>query len=250
MSLPLLHLTVPGLPQPQGSSLIVRAAQAKLWDAPPIEAYGAENLFVRMMPKAVIDDLIRSGHYSGSTCWASYLHLGVVLDGKLIGGLQFGPLMNPGSAGRIVRGATADTSSELNRMWLQDEKPPNVTTRALKYALKILRSQRPRVEWVQSFADERCGKWGGVYQAASFLYLGTHTSEFLSLDGEWFHKSAVNRRDARGWGTGPKIARLAARLDVATRHSFRQFRYFKPLTRRARANLLLAVLPYPKPHHD
>jgi hypothetical protein len=211
------------------------------WDTGEVSVVVAE--------KARVDDLIRRLHYSGSVVWSSSVHLLVYVGGDVVGALQFGPAMNPQSGARIVRGATADSWLELNRMAFVAERPENCGTRAISAAIRCLRHIRPSVEWIQSFADERCQKFGAVYQAASFLYCGEHRSTFYELDGEWFHKSAWNRApvDKRGWGCGPKLERFNRERDRATRVEFRQFRYIRCLTRRARKNLLLPVLPYPKP---
>ena len=114
--------------------------------------------------------------------------------------------------------------------------------------VKVIRHQRPRVQWIQTFADERCGKNGGLYQACSFLYCGFHVSEFYEIDGTWIHKSMMDRPslDKRGWRSGPKVAWAKQNRARAKRHEFRQFRYIKFLDGRARGRLLLPVLPYPK----
>ena len=111
---------------------------------------------------------------------------------------------------------------------------------------------RPKVEWVQSFADERCQKLGGVYQAASFLYCGTHVGRFIDIDGEVFHQSMMARPliDKRGWRCGPKVRWVLANCERATPVEFKQFRYIKTLSRRARRQLLIQVLPDPKPDLD
>lgn len=224
-----------------------RDSQGVLLGQAPLSAVADDELRVAVIPKELADSVIRAGHYSKATCWASSLHFGVYAGTCLLGALQYGPLMNPASAGKIVAGATARSCVELNRMWLADEKPANTASRAIAFSLRIVRSRRPEVEWVQSFADERCGKLGGVYQAASFVYCGEHESTFYELDGEWFHKSAIGRKDKRGWGVGPKIERFNANRERAVPHTFRQFRYLRLLTRRARRDILLPQLPYPKP---
>ena len=124
---------------------------------------------VEVINKDLADAVLRAGHYSHAVCWASSVHFGVYHRDELIGALQYGPLMNPASASKIVRGSTASGCLELNRMWLADEKPANTATRAIAFSLRVIRSRRPEVEWVQSFADERCGKLGAVYQAALFI---------------------------------------------------------------------------------
>lgn len=206
------------------------------------------HIRVEPIPKREAEAIIRAGHYSGSVVWSSCIHLGVFFGRRRIGALQFGPGMNPASGGKVVRDTKPGEWLELNRMWLDDDKPPNTATQAISQAVAHIRRARPEVQWVQSFADERCGKRGAVYQAASFLYLGSHRTTFYRLDGEWFHKSLLNRPpvDKRGWGSGPKAARFAAGKDRAEAFVFEQYRYLRPLRRDVMRRLLLPVLPYPK----
>lgn len=219
-----------------------------LFGSPEVVGAQSGNVRVEIVPKDYADTIIRAGHYSGSVSWSSNLHFGVYVNESVIGAMQFGPAMNPASGARVVEGSTPDTWLELNRLWLMDDKPKNTTSRAISCALRIVRHRKPAVEWVQSFADERCGKLGGVYQACSFLYCGEHTATFYELDGEWFHKSMLSRPsvDKRGWRSGPKVAWFKQNQDRAVAHTFRQFRYVKFLRPAARKRLLLPVLPYPK----
>ena len=211
-------------------------------------AFGTADVLVRPIHKDTADDLIRAGHYSGSVVWSSNRHFGVFHHGRLIGALQYGPAMNPASGGKVVRDCRPGEWLELNRMWLADEKPANCATRAIAYSLRLLRHRLEPPTWVQAFADSRCGKLGAVYQAASFLYLGSHETTFYELDGEWFHKSMRGRPlvDKRGWRCGPKIRRFLANEDRAVPHTFTQYRYAKFLRRGARKRLRMPVLPYPK----
>ena len=154
--------------------------------------YGDPNLLgERPVIGAASGDVIRQGHYSGTTVWSSSLHFGVFVGARLIGAMQFGPGMNPHSGGGVVEGTGPDEWLELNRLWLADDRPANTASRAISGALRVVHHARPRVLWVQSFADERCGKYGGVYQACSFLYCGSHSSAFYEIDGLWFHKSIM-----------------------------------------------------------
>ena len=52
-------------------------------------------------------------------------------------------------------------------MWLDDKAKRNSESMAVSYSFKYLRGKFPKVKWVQSFADERCGGFGIVYQACS-----------------------------------------------------------------------------------
>lgn len=222
-------------------------AQDTLFGAAPPCGITDGQVEVRLVPKEVAAQIIRDGHYSGSTCWASNFHVGVFAGGRIVGALQYGPLMNPLSASSIVEGSRPEQAIELNRMWLADESPENTASRAIAFSLRLLRRHRPQIVWVQSFADERCGKFGAVYQASGFIYCGEHTGTFYELDGEWFHKSSIGRTDSRGWGIGPKLTHFQRNLDRATPHTFRQFRYLRFLRPRWRRRLLLDELPYPKP---
>ena len=211
--------------------------------------FGGPDLRVEMIDKERADEIIRRNHYSGSAVWSSSFHFGVFQSDALIGVLQFGPAMNPASGAKIVAGTKTDQWLELNRMWLSDDKPDNAASQAIAFAVRVVRRRRPTVAWIQSFADERCGKLGAVYQAAGFLYCGSHLSTFYRAGGEWFHKSLLGRAavDSRGWGSGPKAARFRELRDEAEAFTYRQFRYIKILRPWARRALLLPILPYPKP---
>ena len=57
--------------------------------------------------------------------------------------------------------------------------------------MRLMRRLNPRLKWVQSFAQQHCGRWGVVYQAANFLTLGEHMAKFYAIDGEIFHQKAL-----------------------------------------------------------
>ena len=60
----------------------------------------------------------------------------------------------------------------------------NSESMAISYSIKYIKGKLKTIKWIQSFADERCGGLGIVYQACSFRYYGEHTSSFWELDGE------------------------------------------------------------------
>jgi hypothetical protein len=220
-----------------------------LFGHPDVVGYAGPVLRVETIPKREADALVRQNHYSGSVVWSSSLHLGCFVGDDLIGALQFGVAMNPASGAKVVAGTEPDQWLELNRMWLSDVRPEHAASRAVSLALRTVKRVRPRIGWVQTFADERCGKMGSIYQACSFDYLGCHDTNFWLLDGEWYHQSMLGRPeyDGRGWWCGPKISHLNNNRDRAERHTFTQYRYFKALHGWAAKNLLLERLPYPKP---
>ena len=215
---------------------------------PETVGFGTAAFCVRLVECSLARSLIRQHHYSQSVVANSDVHAGVFIDGVLSGILQYGPAMNPASGGSIVSGTTVEGYRELNRMWLDDAAPANTASRAISYTIKLLRRIRPAVRWIQSFADERCGRLGVVYQASNFLFCGRHRAKFWDLDGEWYHNICMTvRGDARA-GRADAIY-LQDNKERAVLHTFDQYRYILPLHRSVRAKLLLPVLPYPK-HGD
>ena len=154
--------------------------------------------------------------------------------------------MNPASADSVVAGTAMNEYLELNRMWLDDIAPRNSESRALAASIRLIRRVRPAVKWIQSFADERCGLFGTVYQAAGFTYHGEHRGVFWELDGEFYHNSLVtNGRTAHM----PRPSFIRANLDRATRRTLRQFRYLRFLKPRFARGCRHPVRPFPKPDY-
>lgn len=218
------------------------SAQGTLWGEPEVIGFGNKDFAVRILSREYANQIIRENHYSKTTYCHSLIHLGV-WSGELLGALQFGLAMNPQSMGSVVADTKADEYLELNRMWLHDDLPRNSESKAISYALKFIKRTRPKTAWVQSFADERCGRHGVVYQACNFAYCGEHTATFWELDGEMYHNSAMTRTDKC---EGSKAEILRANKDRAKPHKLRQFRYIYFLKRQFRVRLKLAVKPFPK----
>ncbi len=125
---------------------------------------------------------------------------------------------------------------ELARVWAPDGHEPNELTQAIAAACRALRRDCPEVEAVVSFADPNVGHHGGVYQAASWLYVSTSEESrgYLADDGRIvarraFHSNAQSR---------------VPNLPVVKREG--KHRYVRPLTARARRALRQPVKPYPK----
>lgn len=211
-----------------------------------IVGYGSPELRVETISCWLARTIICAKHYSKRIVNNSYLHLGIFSGRELVGVMQWGYALNPNSGARVVIGTGNREYMELNRLWLHDKMPRNSESRAISYALKAIKQLYPPVQWVQSFADERCGRFGVVYQASNFDYVGSHYSRFYELDGEWYHEitaNAIKRGGARG-------RYLRENMDRATVHRFQQFRYIRFLNKRAKKRLntkLFSPKPYPKP---
>lgn len=218
--------------------------QQTLFGAREIIGFGSDEWHVKEIERKLANDLIVKNHYSKKFYNATYIHLGVFICGELLGVLQYGYAMNPASCGSVVEGTQMDEYLELNRMWLDDKAKRNSETMAISYSLRYIRSKFPKIKWIQSFADERCGCFGIVYQAASFSFYGEHTSSFWSLDGETFHNSIMTSEKA-----GPRGYRLLndpKNKDRVEKHTLRQFRYIKFIDKRWKKKCLLKEKPYLK----
>jgi adenine modification enzyme len=207
-----------------------------------IVGFGDSNFYVKEIDRNIANDIIVKNHYSKKYYAASYIHLGVYLNNAIIGVLQYGYAMNPASCGSVVTDTEMGEYLELNRMWLDDIAPKNSESKAIAYSIKYIKGKYPKVKWIQSFADERCGKFGIVYQAANFKYFGEHSSIFWTLDGIVYHNSLMTR--------DRKLSKAAAILqdgkDRATSETLRQFRYIYFIDKREEKKVLLDEKPFEK----
>lgn len=223
----------------------IYAGQLSLMGHRDVIGWQRGDLVAQEMDRDTANDIIRANHYSGKVYNASYIHLGAYWHGDLVGVAQYGYAMNPTSQGSVVEGTGPREYLELNRLWMADHMPGNSESAFLALTLRYIRASTP-VAWVQSFADERCQKFGGVYQACSFDYVGEHTATFWELDGTWYHNSLMTRDPS----LSPAAAFIQQHKAEAVAHELRQFRYIKFLRKSFRARLLLDVQPYPKPDAD
>lgn len=120
--------------------------------------------------------LVKRVHYSGKVVQNSQLHLGVFLDGRLEGAMQFGPSLDKRKVQGLVEGTGWNGFIELNRMAFSDRLPRNSESRALGIAMRLIRKAYPHIEWVISFADgAQCGD-GTIYRASGFVLTAINKS--------------------------------------------------------------------------
>jgi hypothetical protein len=208
-----------------------------------VAGFGTPDLYVAWIPASLSRELVLKHHYSHRIVNNGYCHLGVYYRQNLAGVLSFGYALNPRAVGKIVTGTNVTEYMELNRMWLSDVAPRNSESRSISYAFKYIKRACPSVAWIQSFADERCGRLGVVYQASNFLYCGSHWTHFYFLDGEYYHEMLLTAHK-KGGGRGRF---LCANKDRAIPLRYRQFRYVYFLKKSWRKRLALKTYPYPKP---
>lgn len=221
--------------------------QETLWGARNVVGFGEETFYIKEIERDVANKMIMENHYSKKFYSATYIHLGVFSAENLLGVLQYGYAMNPASQASVVKNTAIDEYLELNRMWLDDSLGRNSESRAISYSIKYIKNRYPKIGWIQSFADERCGLFGIVYQAANFSYCGEHTAVFWEWKGEYYHNTLMTAKKGKQGKIGDI---LQAHKNEATPLEFRQFRYIYFIRQKKRKDLLLEVRPYPKYYND
>jgi len=221
----------------------ILSEQISLYGEADCIGFGNDEFYIKEIERKICVKIIKENHYSKKVVNSSFIHLGVFEKNKLKGVLQFGYLFNPTYHSKIIEFSKPEDAMELNRMWLSDEiniKYPE--SRAISFSIKYIKRKYPKIKWIQSFADERCGGFGIVYQASSFNYYGEHSSIFWTLENEIYHNSLMTRN--------PKLRKSAAYLQSkkgnAVKLELRQFRYIKFINQKWKKKCLLTEMPYPK----
>ncbi len=149
----------------------------------------AKDIIVNPIKSSDAIPFVKAHHYSGKVAQNSQLHLGVFLNDRLHGVMQFGPSLDKRKIQGLVSGTQWHEFLELNRMAFDDVLPRNSESRALSVAWRLLRKHAPQVKWVVSFADgTQCGD-GTIYRAAGFVLTGIKKNDQIWIapdDGEKF----------------------------------------------------------------
>jgi len=227
----------------------IYSEQSSLWGDPELLGFGSKDFYIKEIDRKLANSIIVKNHYSKKFYNATYIHLGLFVNEEIQGVLQYGYAMNPASCGSVVKGTQKNEYLELNRMWIADNVGQYPESRAISYSLKYIRRKYPNIKWIQSFADERCGGFGIVYQACSFNYYGEHKSDFWELDGVVYHniQMTVSKESKRYAG---EARYLQENKDKAKKINLRQFRYIKFLDQREKKKCLLKEKPYPKHYSE
>ena len=209
----------------------------------------AKRIIVKPISSRDANRIVQSLHYSGKTVQNSQLHLGVFLDGKCGGAMQFGPSLDKRKMLGLVEGTLWNEFIELNRMAFADWLPRNGESRAIGYAFRWMKKQYPQIKWCVSFADGcQCGD-GTIYRASGFVLTAIKpNAEIWSVPG----KGAVASSSLRpGIGTMQYASETRGGSSMqwfvnngATRLKGYQLRYIYFLDPTARERLTVPILPF------
>lgn len=202
----------------------------------------AKRIIVRPIAAADARRIVRALHYSGKVVQGSQVHLGVFLDDRCGGALQFGPSMDKRKTQGLVAGTGWNEFIELNRLAFADWLPRNSESRAIGFALRWLRATYPWLKWVISFADAtQCGD-GTIYRASGFVLTGVkrNTEILRRPDGSTVNVKTLNDHPGPQGQMGSAVARAAGAVPL---RGF-QLRYLYFLDPSARARLTVPILPF------
>jgi len=228
-----------------GKKDYILSTQMSMFGRKEIIGFGSDEFYVKEIERDLAYSIIEKKHYSkkGDSIAHNKINLGIFINAEIIGVLQFGYAMNPASMDKIVLNTKIDEYLELNRMWIDDKAPRNSESMAISYAVRLIRGKYKKIKWIQSFADERCGMLGIVYQAANFKYFGFHNSTFWKIGDEVYHNNIVTN----GARKAKRI--LETKMQDAEKMDLRQFRYIYFINQKCIKDCQLTQMPYPK-HYE
>lgn len=177
----------------------------------------AKDLIVKPISAADANRIVKSLHYSGKVVQNSQLHLGVFLNGRCGGAMQFGPSLDKRKIQPLVSGTLWNEFLELNRMAFADWLPRNSESRCIAYAMRWIRKTYPHIKWIVSFADgTQCGD-GTIYRASGFVLTGIKENDQIwsAPGGEKFSRTSLT--DGRSKQQQQQQARVVASRTTLTK---------------------------------
>ncbi len=146
----------------------------------------AKDIIIKPINSRTANAIIKKIHYSGKVVSNSNIHLGVFLNGKLEGAMQFGSPMDKRKSIALVSGTKWNEMIELNRMAFSDALPRNSESRAISFAIRLIKKNYPQIKWIQSFSDATACGDGTIYRASGFVLtsIKENSSIYLFPDGE------------------------------------------------------------------
>lgn len=205
----------------------------------------AKDIIVKPIKAAAANAIIKKIHYSGKVTNHTRLHLGVFLNGRLEGAMQFGCSIDIRKTKALVNDTGWNDFIELNRMAFSEALPKFSESRAIGVALRMIKKNYPQLKWVISFSDgAQCGD-GTIYRASGFALTGIkkNTQMLRMPDGSiQAKKSLDNPNNCRGGQFGSKIAIESGAVPLK---GF-QLRYVYFIDKSYKEKLTVPILPFSK----
>lgn len=156
----------------------------------------AKEIIIKPISATDANKLVKKLHYSGKVAPNSQLHLGVFLNNRIEGVMQFGPSIDKRKTQMLVNDTGWNNFIELNRMAFSDTLPKNSESRAISIAMRMFKKTYPHIEWVISFADAtQCGD-GAIYRASGFVLTGIKANkQILDWNGKKVAKKTLDNKN-------------------------------------------------------
>lgn len=133
--------------------------------------YFDTNYTVRIIAQKIAKPYIIEHHYS-HTYPAGCVNLGLFLEDELIGVIVFGLSCQAKMASSIVTILKQYDYYELQRLHIMDCTPSGAESWFISKAFDWLKTNKPNIVMLVSFADPYEGHEGTVYQATNWNYVG------------------------------------------------------------------------------
>lgn len=178
-------------------------------------------------------------HYSRVMPKSKLVKFGVWEDDRFIGVVIFGV----GATYTIGEpyGLKQTEVCELVRVALSDHESP--VTRVISLATKMLKRCNPGLRLIVSYADQKEGHLGIIYQAGNWVFSGDSFDNWIKVRGAIKHRRALSL----AYGTNSlewikaNIDPRAKRVEMPAKH-----KYLYPLDRAMRKQIESLSKPYPK----
>lgn len=151
--------------------------QEKLHQRHIPDGYRVERTPFRIVRPFIIQHHYSHGCHNGPTTYALYD------EDVMVGACAFSTPCSENVRGSVFGPGHVDRVTELSRLVLLDECPPNSESWFVSRCLKLLKGDKPHLWAVISFADSTEGHDGTIYRALNFRYCGmTSTSKMFYRD--------------------------------------------------------------------
>lgn len=171
---------------------------------------------------------------------------GLFINGKVIGAVSYSRPYTKGSAEFICGLEYSKKMCILGRGVCEPNSPHNASSYLISKSLKLL-AEATDYRIVMAYADERAGEIGTVYQAASWMYIGTTKKHYeFEYDGKVMHgKSARSYAKRHGLKPPSKFGKEFAGISPI-KHRYIKFIGDKSDKKQLMKLLKVNILNYPK----
>lgn len=210
----------------------------------------AKDIIVKPISSSDANKIVCALHYSGKHAVNANINLGVFLNGKCGGAIQFGPSMQKSNIQPLVKGTLWNEFIELNRMAFADWLPRNSESRSLGFAFRWMRQLYPQIKWCVSFSDAtQCGD-GTIYRASGFVLTAIKKNSTIYEMPDGFRFADIGLRASSsivrakvGYKLGEPFSTFKKRTGCKRVPGF-QLRYIYFIDTSARERLTVPVLPF------